>query len=144
MNDDVETINLDTDLRRNLLFGFIGFVIAILIVFISVTHHIASDLGESIESEHIQTEVNKISLIIKDFINSDEDETHKTDQTFPEFFSHHDYFLDDDVALFNVWLSGQVYIIAQDESFNKTAEMEEALSSKTASKGLVKHNKNSF
>ncbi len=144
MNDDVETINLDTDLRRNLLFGFIGFVIAILIVFISVTHHIASDLGESIESEHIQTEVNKISLIIKDFINSDEDETHKTNQTFPEFFSHHDYFLDDDVALFNVWLSGQVYIIAQDESFNKTAEMEEALSSKTASKGLIKNNKNSF
>lgn len=144
MSNNAETINLDTDLRRHLLFGSIGLVIAVLIIFINVTHRIASDLGESIESEHIHTEVNEISLTIEALIASDKLQSLENNKIPHEYFSNHHYFIDEDVVLFSIWVSDRMFNITRDKAFNNIPEVSMAISSKASNEGFIKLNGNRF
>lgn len=144
MKHYVETINLDTDLRRHLLFGSIGLVIAVLIVFINVTHRLASDLGESIESDHIQTEVSEISETIQYLVASGRLKTLKDNQVPYEYFTNHNYSIDTDVVLFNFSVSGQNFNIIKDKMLNSIPEMDLAISNKASNEGFIKFNGDSF
>jgi len=144
MDKTVETINLDTDLRRHLLFGFIGLVVAILIVFINVAHHIASDVGESIESEYTQIEVNEMSSVIKGFVTTGDLDEHQLNQQFMWYFADHHYFVDDDVVLFNIWVVDKEYTISENNEFQSNSDIKEALSNKVSNKGFIEVNDGSF
>ena len=144
MDETVETINLDSDLRRHLLFGFIGLVVAILIVFINVAHHIASDVGESIESEYTQIEVDEISSVVKGFVTTGDLEEHELSQQLEWYFSDHHYFIDDYVVLFNIWVAGKQYIINDDNIFKSDPNIKETLSNKVSNKGFIEVDGTSF
>lgn len=144
MDKTVETINLDTDLRRHLLFGFIGLVIAVLIVFINVAYHIASDVGESIESEYTQVEINEISSVIKGFVTTGDLGNSELNQQFMWYFSGHHYFIDDYVVLFNIWVAGKEHIISENNDFELNSDIKEALFNKVSNKGFIEINGVSF
>jgi diguanylate cyclase (GGDEF)-like protein len=139
MEKDVKTINLDTDLRRHLLFGSVGLAIAVLIVFINVTLHLASDLGESIESGHIKSQVEKISVLVKDIVDSGQLTTLENEQKIPEkFFSRHSYYIDNDVVSFNIWVAGQMFSVKNDKTFTNIPEIQDAITQKIQRDGFIK------
>lgn len=138
------TINLDSDLRRHLLFGSIGLVIAVLIIFVNVTLHLASDLGEAIESDHLQEQAQKISILIQDVIESDKLELIKNRQLIRESFVKHINFFEEDIVRLKIWLNGEVYNIKSDNSFNHISEINSAIQTEKSDHGFAKLNDNRF
>jgi len=140
MEKTVEKINLDSDLRRHLLIGTIGLVIVVLIIFINVTHNIASDLGESIESEHIETQVNEIAEVIDSLVISERLDN-LTDNRIPyEYLASHHYFLDEDILFLTVQVSGKTFIVTGAHNFIDFPEIVQALAEKKSISGFINTN----
>lgn len=144
MNDRVKTINLDTDLRRHLLFGSIGLVIVVLIVFINVTQHLASDLGEAIESEHIQSRVKNAQVLIKNIINLSNIKAFENNQIPQEYFPLNSYFIEEDVVSLKFWLKGEMFTVNNDSAFDNVSEINNAMLAKTPNHGFIELNEKRF
>ena len=138
MSSDVETISLNNDLRRQLLLGSIGLAIVVLIIFIIVTYRLSSDLGESIESAYIKNDVQKISELVRNIPSSGELATIDKHQRLQVYFSEHNYYLDQDVVSFHLWLTGEIFTIKNDERFDHNPDIAMAISKKTSNDGLIK------
>lgn len=138
MTGENQTISLNTDLRRHLLFGSIGLAIVVLIVFIIVTYRLSSDLGESIESAYIKNHVQKISDLVIDIPDLGELATPEKHQRLQAYFSEHSYYLDQDVVSFHLWLTVEVFKIKNDKRFDHNPDVAMAISKKTSSNGLIK------
>ncbi|WP_077340103.1 putative bifunctional diguanylate cyclase/phosphodiesterase [Pseudocolwellia agarivorans] len=140
MGKSVEKINLDSDLRRHLLFGTIGLVVAVLIIFINVTHDIASDLGESIESEHIEVQVNEIAKVVSSLVSTGQLASGQNGKIPYEYFASHHYFLDEDIILLNVLIADQTFTITGGHHFKNFPEIVKAVSEKKSVNGFTKIN----
>lgn len=137
MRDDVETISLNTDLRRHLLYGSIGLAIVVLIVFIIVTYRLSSDLGESIESSHIKNHVEKISDLVKDIPDLKSLSILEKKQNLQTYFSEHLHYIDQDVVSFHLWLKGELFKLKNDKKFEHHPDVIIAVSKKTSADGLI-------
>ncbi|MDX2367100.1 MAG: bifunctional diguanylate cyclase/phosphodiesterase [Colwellia sp.] len=140
MSGDVETISLDTDLRRHLLYGSIGLAIVVLIVFIIVTYRLSSDLGESIESAYIKNHVEKIAELVKDIPNSEKLATLEKHQSLQAYFTEYSYYIDQDVVSFHLWFTGEIFKIKNDKRFDHNPDIAMAISKKTSNDGVIKIN----
>lgn len=138
MSGDVETISLNTDLRRHLLFGSIGLAIVVLIVFIIVTYRLSTDLGESIESSYIKNHVEKISEIVKNIPDSGNLSTLEKHQRLEAYFSEHSHYIDQDVVTFHLWLKGEIFKIKHDEIFDHNSDIAVSVSKKMSNDGVIK------
>lgn len=138
MNGDVETINLNTDLRRHLLFGSIGLSIVVLIIFIIVTYRLSSDLGESIESAYIKNHVEKISELVKDIPDLEALSTVEKNKKLKGYFSEHSHYIDKDVVSFQLWLTGEIFKIKNDITFGFNPDIATSIVKKESSDGVIK------
>ncbi|MDO7086631.1 bifunctional diguanylate cyclase/phosphodiesterase [Pseudocolwellia sp. AS88] len=140
MSKDVEKINLDSDLRRHLLLGTIGLVVAVLIIFINVTYDIANDLGESLESEHIEIQVNEVAKVVDSLVTTEQLRQLKDNLIPYEYFASHHYFLDEDVLFLNVLLSEKKLTITGEYNFNEFPRIVQAISDKKSESGFTQLN----
>lgn len=144
MSRSDKTINLDNDLRRHLLFGSVGLVIVVLIVFVNVTLHLAKDLGEAVESDHLLEQAQKISILIQDVIDSDKLESINNQELIQESFIKHINFFNEDIVKLNIWLNGKIFTVKNDKSFDHIAEINAAMQKKKSNHGFIKLNTNRF
>lgn len=142
MNNNVEIINLDSDLRRHLLFGFIGLVIAVLVVFVFVTRNIANELAISIESSHIQAKLDEISAELNRYSLTDKNTLNK--QKLNEYFANSRYLLEDDIVFFKIAFTELNFLFSQEKTFPAISDLAATIALKESNKGVDKFNGDSF